>query len=213
MKSKSKKIKTRGESLPLAHTSLFATPSSGDTPQRPVICVTGKMASGKNYICSQLEKDGWASVDADLLVHKAIEQKKEIILKTFEVEAQNLNAHLQNPDGTINRRELGKVVFSNPELLARQESIVYPAITQMIKDFIQEHPKTIINATVLYKTPELLNLCQYILFVKANGLKRLIRARKRDNLPYKQIFRRFIAQKNLYKLYKNTGKTVLIIKN
>ena len=30
------------------------------------ICVTGKMASGKNFVCSELEKMGWTSVDADL---------------------------------------------------------------------------------------------------------------------------------------------------
>ena len=49
-----------------------------------VICVTGKMAAGKNHICSQLEQHGWDSVDADKLVHQAIEIARNKIIDTFE---------------------------------------------------------------------------------------------------------------------------------
>ena len=50
-----------------------------------VIAVTGPMAAGKNYICSQMQKEGWAAIDADLLVHDAIELVKDKILKTFNI--------------------------------------------------------------------------------------------------------------------------------
>jgi len=178
-----------------------------------VIAVAGKMASGKNYICSQMEKEGWCSVDADLLVHKAIEQNNDLIISTFQTEAAAMNLKIKNEDGSVNRRELGKLLFAKPELLARQESIVYPAVTQMVKDFAAAHEKTIINATVLFKTPELLNMCEYVVFVKASLFKRIIRARKRDNLPYKQIFKRFYAQRNLLKEYVNSGADVRVVKN
>ena len=48
-----------------------------------VIAVVGPMAAGKNYICSKLKEEGWAAVDADLLVHDAIELVKDKILQTF----------------------------------------------------------------------------------------------------------------------------------
>ena len=70
------------------------------------------------------------------------------------------------------------------------------------EDFINTHEKSIINATVLYKTPELLKRCQKIIFVTAPFFTRLRRARNRDHLPYRQIFRRFHAQRNLLKEYK-----------
>ena len=44
-----------------------------------LICVTGKMASGKNFVTSKLEQDGWQSVDADKLVHIAINDSTEEI--------------------------------------------------------------------------------------------------------------------------------------
>lgn len=191
-----------------------ATPSSGDTPQRPVIiAVTGPMAAGKNYICKQLEAEGWAAIDADILVHDAIEIAKDRILDTFTPYAEEHNIKIARSDGSIDRRALGQLLFAIPELLKVQESIVYPIITKWIDDFVKEHDKTIINATVLYKTPSILMRCQKIIFVTAPLLTRLRRARHRDHLPYRQIFRRFHAQRNLLKEYQKSGIPLEIINN
>lgn len=181
-----------------------------------VLAVAGKMASGKNFICSQLESYGWHSIDADLLVHKAIEQSSAKIYETFKEYESQFNIKILNSDGTINRRNLGVILFSNSQLMKKQEEIVYPVITQMVKDFIEKNPKSIINATVLYKTPDLLQLCDALLFVKSNCIKRFFRTIKRDHLPVKQILKRFYSQKNLLKKYK-TAQTanlkILIVKN
>lgn len=178
-----------------------------------IIAVTGPMAAGKNYICSKLQAEGWAAVDADLLVHDAIELVKDKILETFIPYAESQNIKLTNPDGSIDRHALGRLLFSFPELLKIQESIVYPIITKQIENFIDGHDKTIINATVLYKTPEILSRCEKILFVTAPFFTRLRRARRRDNLPLKQILKRFHAQRNLLKEYQKSGIPVEIINN
>ena len=191
-----------------------ATPSSGDTPQRPVIiAVTGPMAAGKNYICKQLEAEGWAAIDADILVHDAIEIARDRIIDTFTPYAEEHKIKIVRKDGSIDRRALGQLLFAIPELLKVQESIVYPIITKWIDDFVKEHEKTIINATVLYKTPDILKRCEKILFVTAPFWTRLRRARRRDNLPYSQIFRRFHAQRNLLKEYQKSGIPLEIINN
>ena len=192
-----------------------ATPSSGGyPPQRPlIIAVTGPMAAGKNYICSQMEKDGWSTVDADLLVHDAIEIVKERILDTFIPYAEQQHIKLTKADGSIDRRALGELLFSFPDLLKVQEAMVYPIIIQQINDFISKHEKTIINATVLYKTPELMNQCQKIIFVTAPFFTRLRRARKRDHMPFSQILRRFWVQRKLLNEYQKTGIPVEIINN
>ena len=183
------------------------------TSKQTIMAVTGPMAAGKNYICKQLEKEGWAAIDADILVHDAIEIAKDRIIDTFTPYAEEHNIKIARTDGTIDRRALGQLLFAIPELLKVQESIVYPIITKWIDDFISEHEKTIINATVLYKTPDILNRCQKILFVTAPLLTRLRRARTRDHLPYRQIFRRFHAQRNLMKEYLKSGIPLEIINN
>ena len=180
---------------------------------KQVIAVTGPMASGKNFICSQMQKEGWAAVDADILVHDAIEIVKERILDTFIPYAEQQNIKLTRTDGSIDRRALGELLFSFPELLKVQESMVYPIIIQQINEFIANHDKTIINATVLYKTPELLNQCQKIIFVTAPFFTRLRRARQRDHLSYRQIFHRFHAQRNLLEEYQKSGIPVEIVNN
>ena len=180
-----------------------------------IICVTGQMAAGKNYVCSQLEKLGWISTDLDLTAHKAIELCTKEILESFKGEAERSGILIQNSDGSVNRRNLGRLLFKNPPLLARQESIIYPKITELTKQFVAQNQgkKIILNATVLFKTPELMKLCDAIVFVKAPFFTRLIRARKRDRMPLRQILRRFYAQKSLTKEYKKTGKEIIFVQN
>lgn len=181
-----------------------------------LLCVSGKMAAGKNYICSQFEKDGWTSLDCDILVHNAIDIAKDKILDTFTPHAEKLNIKLQREsDGSIDRRALGQLLFSMPSLLEVQENIVYTIITKQIDDYITLHPdeNIIINATVLFKTPVLMQKCEKIIFVTAPFFTRLKRAKKRDNLPYKQIFQRFWAQRNLYRKYKATKIPIEILNN
>ena len=187
---------------------------ANEVKQSRTLAVVGPMASGKNFICSQLEQQGWVSVDADILVHDAIELVKDKILAKFVPFAEQEHIRLTNPDGTINRRALGKLLFSFPELLQIQESIVYPIIIQQILEFINEHEKTIINATLLYKTPQLLAYCDKVIYVTSPFFKRLIRAHRRDKLPLTQILKRFHAQRHLLQEYqKKVPKEKIVIVN
>lgn len=177
-----------------------------------IICVTGQMASGKNYICSKMEERGFLSLDLDKVAHEAISISTPEILKVFKGEADSRGISLLKADGTLDRRALGQIVFSSDELLARQEGIIYPKIIQITKQCIEENStkNIILNATVLFKTPELLAKCEKILFVKANIFKRLIRAKKRDGIPVQQILARFKSQQNLFAEYKKAADNFCI---
>lgn len=182
-----------------------------------VILVTGPMASGKNHVSEMMQREGWKAIDADILVHKAIDSQAKKIYETFKSTAEENKINILKNSNTetpvINRRALGKLLFSDPNLLKQQEAIVYPVITDQIKDFAKNNEKTLINATLLYKTPELLNMCSKIIYLKAGFFKRLIRAKKRDKLPLMQILRRFYSQRNLLKEYKKFSLPITILKN
>lgn len=173
------------------------------------------MASGKNFISSLLESKGFASVDFDKLGHIAIKNSTNRILSEFEPFAESQNISLCLEDGNLNRRALGELLFKNPELLKKQEQIVYPEITALAKAFIEEHKNQniIFNATVLYKIPELLQLCTKIVYVTAPFLTRLKRAKKRDGIKISNLIQRFKTQKNLFYEYKKTGIPIILIKN
>lgn len=177
------------------------------------------MAAGKNAVCRILEERGFIALDADRQVHGAIEKAAPEIIKTFSNEAKAQNITLTDENGRINRRELGRLLFTSKELLSKQESIVYPVIIEETKRFIQKQQELksdadiILNATVLYKTPELLNLCKYIIYVDAPKITRIVRALKRDRMPLRQILSRFASQKNLFSEYKKTGVPIIKITN
>ena len=180
-----------------------------------IAAITGGMAAGKNYVCSLFEKQGFVSIDADQVVHQAIKDATNDILLAFGDIAKERNINLLDKDGNLNRRELGKIVFSDKALLEKQENIVYPYVTRIINLFIDENKdkNCLINATVLYKTPTLLKKCEAIIYVTAPFFTRIKRAKKRDGMPLKQILARFHNQRGLYKKYKETGIKIIKINN
>ena len=182
--------------------------------KRLILAVTGSMAAGKNYVSNLLEKKGFLAIDADKCVHQAIEEAKNQILEAFLPIAKEKNIQIQNPDGTINRKNLGSILFSDEKLLQKQESIVHPKVNEIFNRFIDENPEKniVLNATVLYKTP-VINRCDAIIFVKAPILTRFFRAKKRDNLPSKEIFKRFASQFKIFAKYKFFKSDIYIIWN
>lgn len=175
-----------------------------------ILCVTGPMAAGKNAAAAILEKKGFSAVDADVLGHRAVKECTEQILCEFSDEAQKRGVSLLSSDGTLNRCVLGSIVFESRELLARQEQIVYPVIRRLLAEFIRENAgKDIaVNATVLYKLPDMQNIIERILYIDAPLPLRFIRAMKRDKTGIIQIYRRFSSQKNLFAKYKNTNTDI-----
>ncbi len=170
-----------------------------------ILCVTGPMAAGKNAASSILEKKGFACVDADLLVHQAVENAKEEILASFGSLAEEKGLPLLRENGHINRRNLGALIFQSPELIKKQEDIVYPILNDLFEDFMEENKgrNLVINATVLYKVP-LIKKVDSVLFIDAPLLQRLFRAKKRDGMSLKLILQRFKAQRNLFAKYKKS---------
>lgn len=168
-----------------------------------ILCVTGPMAAGKNAAADILEQKGFACVDADIVAHKAIENSKQKILEEFGPLAAEKKINLLNTDGTINRRNLGAILFTDKALIEKQESIVYPEVNSLLEQFIEQNKgrSIVINATLLYKVP-LIKKMDFVLFIDAPRFLRLKRALKRDKLSVKQILQRFYAQNNLFAKYK-----------
>lgn len=178
---------------------------------RPVIGLTGPMCAGKNQAQTILARYGFAVLDTDEIAHEALTFVHNEVIAEFSNIAREKGIQLTGPEGSIDRRALGSLVFSNPNLLARHEEIIYPKINELITLFIEKNHDTgvVINAPLLYKSP-VLDRCSFVIFISAPVILRLIRAIRRDSLPIMQILRRFSAQKHLFAQY--IEKNVDIIK-
>ena len=171
-----------------------------------ILCVTGPMAAGKNFVSDILCSMGFVSVDADSLAHDAVDICTKKIVDEFSSLAREKGIELLDSDGKIIRRNLGSLIFRDPELVRRQENIVFPQIAAMFDSFLDAHrgSDVVVNATVLYKMP---------ILIKKMDAVRFFRARKRDGLPAGQILDRFRMQKNLFAKYKKSHADTLKVRN
>ena len=136
-------------------------------------------------------------------------QAQESAQKTKGVTDQNAAADFSQPEdcgisnNSINAQEGGVTEIAGKPKIARG-SVQPITVDQPAEN--DGKPKTVrglaINAALLYKTPSLLRQCKKIIYVDAPLLVRAWRIRRRDCLPFEQIFRRIKSQKGLLQEYK-----------
>ena len=93
-----------------------------------VIGLTGNIATGKSVVRKMLEHLGAFGIDADALAHQAIARGGPGYAAVVEL----FGKWLLDADGQINRAKLGRIVFADPEALAKLEAIIHPLVNQGI---------------------------------------------------------------------------------
>jgi len=171
-----------------------------------LIGLTGTYCSGKNHVACLLEARGLPVIDVDKLGYQALEAEKETIFAMF-------GSGLQRDDGSLDRRLLGQRVFGNPEKLAALENIVHPLANRLTDEWIAaQNGPCVINAALLHKSSAF-NRIDRIILVRAPFLTRLLRARRRDKLPWREILRRFASQKDFNAQYLSINAEIYIVEN
>jgi len=175
-----------------------------------LVGLTGKYCAGKNHIAQILEKRGLPVLDVDKLGHKVLEAEKQVIFSEF-------GSNLQKEDGTLDRRLLGAVVHGKPEELAKLEAIVHPGANRLTDEWIAEKTKEgckacVINAALIHKSSAFEKL-DFLIIVTAPFLTRLIRAKRRDRLSWKELLKRFASQKDFYSQYLSKKAEIYRVKN
>ncbi|MCL2094051.1 MAG: dephospho-CoA kinase [Treponema sp.] len=168
--------------------------------EKKIIGLTGTYCAGKNHLAQILEGRGIPVLDVDLLGHRVLELEKPRIIARF-------GADILDSQGQIQRQRLGQKVFGRPEELSALEAIVHPRVNQETLAWIQEHSPgpCVINAALLHKSSAFEHL-DGIILVEAPLLVRLLRAKRRDKLPWRALIRRFLSQKHFTPQYFK-GKT------
>ncbi|MEJ5189021.1 MAG: dephospho-CoA kinase, partial [Breznakiellaceae bacterium] len=112
-------------------------------PSPFLIGLTGPYCAGKNYVARILEKRGLLVLDVDRLGHRALDQEKERIVHLF-------GPAILDATGMLNRKELGRIVFGDPEKLRTLEAIVHPRANALTLEWIEQHREhpLVINAAL-----------------------------------------------------------------
>jgi dephospho-CoA kinase len=107
--------------------------------------------------------------------------------KAYEPVIQIFGPAILSGDGTINRKKLGQIVFSSPELLKRLTDVVHPAVfhleTELLEAAKRKDPDAIavIEAAILIETGRYKVFDRLILTTCTEGTQ-ITRAVARDGL-------------------------------
>jgi len=110
-----------------------------------VIGLTGGIGSGKSTVSQVLAELGAVILDADKVGHEVFKPNTEA---WHEVVAA-FGRQILTPSGEIDRKKLGKIVFSKPESLSRLNQIMHPRMYDMVKAQIEEYRRQEVAVVVL----------------------------------------------------------------
>jgi dephospho-CoA kinase len=88
------------------------------------IGLTGGIGSGKSTVAQFFKDKGAYLIDFDILAHKVEEPEGPAWKRIVE----EYGPEILNEDSTINREQLGNIVFQDKKKLERLNSIVHPAV-------------------------------------------------------------------------------------
>lgn len=159
-----------------------------------ILGLTGGIASGKSTVSAYLAQNGALIIDADLIARQVVAKKssglKQIVAK--------FGKEILTASGELDRKKLGKLVFSNKDLLKKLTDITGPLIRAEILREIEAAKKAQVKLVVLdipllfetgYQT-----LCDKVMVVTIPSKLQLERVMKRDNLSAAEARKRIANQ-------------------
>ena len=108
--------------------------------------LSGGIGSGKSTVSKILSSLGAVVIDADVIA-------REVLLpgtSGYANAVTTFGSVVLDDEGAIDRKKLAKLVFENPNELAKLEAIVHPAVIARVAEIRKSLPET---SVVVYDTP------------------------------------------------------------
>ena len=175
--------------------------------------ITGSIGAGKSFVGSLLRDRGFRVLDADVAVHDLYRENAALRGEL----AENFGEECLTPDG-VNRDYFIRKIFSDDGARMRLESIVYPHLTQYVKEFLEEparenpHCVLFVEAALLSRAPGIVGMLDEIWIVDAPEDMRLERLVNRG-MERSDALRRIENQRGECIAERFAGKTVHTLEN
>ncbi len=159
-----------------------------------VVGLTGGMASGKSIISKTLKELGLPIIDADLIAREMVRPNEA----GYREIVDHFGKGILNPDETINRRRLAKIIFSDPGERERLNAILHPRIVEEIKKRIEDFKErgegmVIVDAALLIEAGQL-SLVDKLIVVTVSPKIQIKRLAQREHLTEKEAKERIATQ-------------------
>ncbi len=155
------------------------------------IGLTGGIASGKSTVADLFAELGVAIVDTDVIAREIVAPGQPALDEIQDVFGKAVIAE----DGSLDRRELRKIVFADESQRARLESILHPRIRDAAFEQAEQAsgPYVVIVVPLMFESP-MRHAMDRILVVDCDQETQLRRLRERDNESEEQARRIIAAQ-------------------
>lgn len=144
---------------------------------KPVIGVVGGVGAGKSTAAGELARLGCALIDADRIGHELLDDES-----VREQLRERWGERIFDDRGRIDRKALGRIVFSDPDDLEALNAVMHPRIRRRITEQIadarsrKDVPAVVLDAAVLFEAGWN-DLCTHLVFVDCPPDQRLGRVR------------------------------------
>ena len=162
-----------------------------------VVGLTGGIGCGKSEAAQHLRSLGAAHIDADALSRSLTADGGAAIPEITRI----FGEEVFNPDGSLNRRALGDLVFRDTASRRALEGIIHPLVQRFTMDAIAEAGKngiavTILDVPLLFETGMDV-LCDETWTMSVPADVQLQRVMERDGLSEEQVLARIAGQMSM----------------
>ena len=159
-----------------------------------VIGLTGQTGAGKSTVRKLLKAKGAAVIDADSVAHEVADNSLSCLTDIVE----HFSCMVLDEKGKLNRRALGRIVFSDRKKLALLNRIMFPYIVSAIKGQVTAYEQAgaqiiVIDGATLIESG-CAKMCSVLVSVTADEETRLTRIIHRDGISKRDAVRRVSAQ-------------------
>ncbi len=172
------------------------------------IGVTGGVGCGASEVCRYLQTKGWAVVSGDEAGH--------LTLTLPEIKAAlraEFGAAIFDPQGEVDRKRLGNLVFADEEARKRLNRIVHPTLLNILTAEAQQAEMksgiAIVDAALIYEWG-MAGFFHRVIVVTAPLETRIARSMARDGMTRDQVLLRMAAQ---WPLEQKAAKASFVIEN
>ena len=149
-----------------------------------LVGLTGGIATGKSTVSAILRGLGCEIIDADLLAREVVEPGQPALATI----AAEFGPDVLGPDGRLDRKRLGAIVFADPARRKRLEAITHPAIRDRFLARVAELQARGYEGLVVWDAPVMIESGNYqnmdrLIVVITDAATQRARALARDGDP------------------------------
>jgi len=160
-----------------------------------IVGLTGGLGAGKTTIARLFQECGAHIIDADLLAREVVKPGK----RAWKDIHSHFGKDVLQPDKSLNRQALSRIVFQDPQQLKILQGILHPRIAREQTKQMNAIGKVFPSAVIIYDAALLLEAgahhrMKHVIVVKADRATQMARVCRRDGLTKTEALRRMRQQ-------------------